>query len=669
MLGREDQGSGSRWLTAAVVAFGAAALALLLIAIAGGDLGDAWDDILPLAFAVSALLAFAGWSRDRRARGLRAVRAERRAEQAERQLNEHEREYGRLRDEARERGEKLARLEPAVRKKDEALGQERRARLRAERGRQAEKEWARELRGQVMRLYNQRGALGDADSLPELVLQTCIQLVGADKGLLLERADRDRDGRLDLVAQAGFQGDPDHSDVARRFAGKVMERDEILREDRESRLQGEGAKADDEISSLIAIPIFITNDFHGIVVCANRPEGFEELDDDVLLALGDHAGVALENKRLHGELRGSYLATVRMLADTIEAKAPDVRLHSDDVARYVAAVADELKLEPQQRERLIFASLLHDVGKIGISERILLKPGELTDEERGLVELHPRIGCRLIEQVPALRPMTTAVLHHHERYDGGGYPSGLKGTEIPLEARIVSVVDCFCAMTSDRPYKRGMSVEEACVELERCAGTQFDPQIVRLFVNEVRKDPPRDESRQPLASAFEDPEIQSHRNGGEPVLGYGTEVTDSLTLLYSHRHLHELAAAHADRAQLQDAGFAVVMVSIDDLEDANLSHGFAAGDDALRAAGRVMQAAAARCDGTPCRYSGRRLALLMPRAGEQQAQRMAADLTSQLQAQGRRVRTSLAVWERGDSGGEVLGRCRLGLELRPAGAA
>ncbi|MDQ3720854.1 MAG: HD domain-containing protein [Actinomycetota bacterium] len=160
----------------------------------------------------------------------------------------------------------------------------------------------------------------------------------------------------------------------------------------------------------MAIPVYIGDDFAGVVVCANREGGFEELDDHVLLALGDHAGTALHNSRLRGELRTSYVSTVRMLADAIEAKDFFLRVHSDEVSSYVAPVADRLELGPRRREELVFASLLHDLGKIGISERILLKPGRLTPEERGVIELHPRIGYRIIEQVPALRSMTDAIL-------------------------------------------------------------------------------------------------------------------------------------------------------------------------------------------------------------------------------------------------------------------
>jgi len=141
-----------------------------------------------------------------------------------------------------------------------------------------------------------------------------------------------------------------------------------------------------------------------------REDGFETLDDDVLLAVGDHAGAVLQNSRLHGDLRNAYLSTIRVLANAIELKDPELRGHSDAVSEYVLAVADRLEFEPKRRE-LIFASLLHDVGKLGISERILLKPGGLTDDERRVIQLHPRIGYQLVRQVPALPGIAPAVLH------------------------------------------------------------------------------------------------------------------------------------------------------------------------------------------------------------------------------------------------------------------
>ena len=132
----------------------------------------------------------------------------------------------------------------------------------------------------------------------------------------------------------------------------------------------------------MAIPVYMHDDFEGVVICANRPGGFEELDDDVLLALGGHAGAVLENHRLHGRLRSSYLAVVGILADAIEAKDPFARASSDEVSACLEAVGRRLDFDSGACERLVFAGVLRDIGKLGISDRVLLRPGPLSAEER-----------------------------------------------------------------------------------------------------------------------------------------------------------------------------------------------------------------------------------------------------------------------------------------------
>jgi diguanylate cyclase (GGDEF)-like protein len=458
----------------------------------------------------------------------------------------------------------------------------------------------------------------------------------------------------------GFENDPRESRLAQRFASEVIEKDTTILEDSHDVDDDDGTPADREIDNIAAIPIYIRDEFSGVIVCANRSEGFEECEDDVLLAVGDQAGAVLENQRLRGGLRGAYFDTVQVLADAIQAKDPHLRGHSEEVVQYVNAVAERVGIDRKRREALLFGSLLHDLGKIGISERILLKPAALTPEERGVIELHPRIGHRLVERVEALQPIADSVLHHHERWDGAGYPDGLAGEDIPLEARIICVADSFSAMTADRPYRRRMSLDDACAELERCAGTQFDPGVVEAFVDEVRERPPSG-GEHPLEAALADPEVERHRSGGETVIGQAPlALTDNLTLLYTHRYFHEAVERHASA----EDPFAVVMVELTELPQLNRVEGYPAGDAAIVSAARAVQRAAVRCGGTACRYNGRRLALVCPDCDATNAERIVAELAGAL-ADGPRTAIGAAVWQAGDQGEDVVARARLALTPAP----
>ena len=681
--------SDSLWFVLPAVLFAAIVLYLLVLLAVGAEATKIRGDAVPLLAAalLGGLGALVGWRRDRRqARVAREAEAEVRerleAEEASRRelADSHgqlestladrqsaledtrerlEAESSQSETRSHEHEQERKRLEGAVHEREEALEHERTLRGRVQKARGAEREWAKELRDQLMQMHRERGALGNTDDVPSLVLHTAVTLLEAEKGLLFSREDADGDGVLDLMRWEGFEHDPRESTVAQRFANDVIEHDATIRQDNRAELEGANP-ADGEIQNLVAIPIYIQDRFAGVVVCANRKGGFEEFDDQVLISLGDHAGAVLQNGRLHGELRSAYLATVRMLAEAIQAKDPFLRGHSDEVSTYVAAVAERLGLQPGRREELVFGSLLHDVGKIGISERILLKPGPLTTEERNLCELHPRIGYRLVQQVPALRPIAPAVLHHHERFDGDGYPAGLSGEQIPLEARVVSVADSFSAMTADRPYRGRMSLAEACLELERCAGTQFDPEIVRVFVEEVRKRPPTDQPSA-VSSVFSDPELEARRTGDEPVLGAGAfAITDNLTLLYSHRYLHEVAGAQAERASIHGHPFSVVIVELERIGETNRARGYAAGDEDIQAVARAVQRYAQEQGGTAARFGGRRLCLVAPGLDAEASERLAAQMTEEMRG-GPEVRVASATWARGESGEAVLARARQGL--------
>jgi diguanylate cyclase (GGDEF)-like protein len=178
---------------------------------------------------------------------------------------------------------------------------------------------------------------------------------------------------------------------------------------------------------------------------------------------------------------GETLSAIYALAATVDAKNHYTHSHWEKVKEYAVILAKALNLEPTEISRLETCALLHDIGKIGISEKILNKPGKLTTEEWEVIKSHPQVGANIVSHTPQLAPCLAAILYHHERHDGLGYPKGLKGEEIPLEARILALADAFAAMTSERAYSNALTFEEALEEIKRGAGTQFDPQLVEIF--------------------------------------------------------------------------------------------------------------------------------------------------------------------------------------------
>ena len=177
-----------------------------------------------------------------------------------------------------------------------------------------------------------------------------------------------------------------------------------------------------------------------------------------------------------------YIRSIDALIKALEAKDYYTRGHSQRVTMYSVAIGKELHLPQERLEILHQASILHDLGKIGVREAVLNKPGKLTDEEYKELVLHPEVATKILEPIPYFRPLLPAILHHHERFDGMGYPLHLKGNDIPLESRIMAVADTFDSMTSTRAYRKALSLQTANDEILRCSGSQFDPEIVPVFI-------------------------------------------------------------------------------------------------------------------------------------------------------------------------------------------
>ncbi|MCP4566119.1 MAG: response regulator [FCB group bacterium] len=191
---------------------------------------------------------------------------------------------------------------------------------------------------------------------------------------------------------------------------------------------------------------------------------------------------AIETSRLQEHLQTSYVKAIQALANAIEARDPYTWGHTDRVTILAKLIASRMNWPEEKQDIIKMGCTLHDIGKIGIPDAILNKPDRLTPEERKQIEAHPILGARILESIDYLSPAIPFVLYHHEKYDGSGYPHGLAGEDIPLEGRLLAVVDTFDAIVSDRPYRQGASQETAIEELKRYKGKQFDPIIVDVFV-------------------------------------------------------------------------------------------------------------------------------------------------------------------------------------------
>jgi len=221
------------------------------------------------------------------------------------------------------------------------------------------------------------------------------------------------------------------------------------------------------------------------VLCVNRTERTDHFTQENLNVVTSFAGqlaVTIENARLYGDLESTFLGTIAALAAAVDAKDPHTFGHSNAVTAHSVATAERLGLAEPEIQTIRVAAMLHDVGKIGIDGGILHKPRGLNEQERKTINGHPTIGANILASLDFLQEAVPMILFHHERFGGGGYPSGLAGSTIPLGARIVAVADAFNAMVSDRPYREALPLEAAAQELKDNAGTQFDPEVVEAFL-------------------------------------------------------------------------------------------------------------------------------------------------------------------------------------------
>jgi HD-GYP domain-containing protein (c-di-GMP phosphodiesterase class II) len=240
--------------------------------------------------------------------------------------------------------------------------------------------------------------------------------------------------------------------------------------------------------NFLAAPL-ISDDLIGIIIVrrANGKPPFEIFDQDILMTLVEQSIIGIKNLQLYEEQQKIVFGSIKSLVTLLDTRVPQEYTHSPYFSRLVTAIGQEMHLDEKQIQSLKYASLLHDTGKVDIPVEILTKTSKLTPQEYNIIKKHPLKGAQILRPLQILKPVIPIILHHHEKYDGTGYPSRLKKGQIPEGARIMAVADAFEAMVYGRPYRERKDINSAIKEIKKKSGTQFDPNVVEAFLKIIKK--------------------------------------------------------------------------------------------------------------------------------------------------------------------------------------
>lgn len=323
------------------------------------------------------------------------------------------------------------------------------------------------------------------EELAEATLENILDVTAADRAALILRRHVPETGGIEVAAARVRVAGDGRLVVSRTLAADVIDKgvstfayDAV----NDERFRAGDSVAGQRVRSVMCVPLRTTDEILGAlyVDSLSQPGKFSEPDLELLAALGNQAGVALHRVRLMGALERLLIDTIRAIAATIDAKDGYTHRHSERVAALSRRIALEIGLSADEQQTAHLAALVHDVGKIAVPDSILNKPGELTPEEFEEMKKHPAHGARILANIqsPAVLAVLPGVQSHHERWDGSGYPDGLKGEAIPLLGRLLGVADVFDALTSARAYRAACPVDVTLALLERERGRHFDPRIV-----------------------------------------------------------------------------------------------------------------------------------------------------------------------------------------------
>ena len=332
------------------------------------------------------------------------------------------------------------------------------------------------------------------DPLLDTIMERGMKVMDAEGCSVLLVDEKEK--KLQFVAASGAKKEEVKKlslNMGEGVAGWVAQNDQPLLIDDVSKDDRFSKKIDETLTqktkSLICVPLKVKERTIGVMEVMNKrgDRTFTERDMVLFKPLSAQAAVAIERAKLYEDLEDMYISTVKSLAAAIDAKDPYTRGHSERVTRFSMLIAKELGLDDKTQRDVQLCGLLHDVGKIGVPISILRKKDKLTDEDWKHIRRHPVLGAEIVSPIAQLKELIPNIRHHHERYDGKGYPDKLKGEDIPLISRILSVADTFDALTSERPYRNGLADKAAVEEMEVVKGTQLDAACVEAFLTGYRK--------------------------------------------------------------------------------------------------------------------------------------------------------------------------------------
>lgn len=323
----------------------------------------------------------------------------------------------------------------------------------------------------------------------ERVMDQVFRLVPAHNGVILLRDERS--GEL-VTEYTKFGAGQTQVTISSSIVQRACDNGEAVLTSNaasDSRFQAHMSIISENIASAMCAPLVHQDETLGVIYVDTRgtTNAFGKGDVELLVALAGPAAIAIKNAQFVAKLERAYHDTLVVLANAIEMRDHYTLGHTWRVTNFALAMGRELGWSEEELKRCEMGGVLHDVGKIAVDDAILRKPGHLTEEEYAKMRIHPERGARMMQDCEQLIPLIPYALYHHERYDGKGYPFGLKGEAIPLEGRLLAVADTFDAMTSNRPYRKGLDPEVAIAELEKGKGTQFDPVCVDALVKCYRE--------------------------------------------------------------------------------------------------------------------------------------------------------------------------------------